>query len=115
MNLLFTYELARRLEGTGVTANALHPGFVFTGFGGNNGWKGRLWQLFARLVAISPEEGARTIVYLASSPAVAGMNGHYFKQERQAVSSTASLDQAAATRLWEVSLKLTAQRAPSMQ
>jgi NAD(P)-dependent dehydrogenase (short-subunit alcohol dehydrogenase family) len=61
MNLLFTYELARRMEGTGVAANALHPGWVATRFGGDNGWRGRLWQLAAGWFALSPEEGARTV------------------------------------------------------
>jgi NAD(P)-dependent dehydrogenase (short-subunit alcohol dehydrogenase family) len=61
-NVLFTYEVARRLAGTGLVANALHPGFVATGFAGNNGWKGRVWQFLARFLAISSEEGARTIV-----------------------------------------------------
>lgn len=107
MNLLFTYELARHLEGTGVTANALHPGWVATGFAGNNGWRGRLWQLVARGFASSPEEGARTSVYLAASPDVAGTSGRYFIQERAVPSSPASCDEAAARRLWQVSLELT--------
>ena len=81
MNLLFTYELARRLQGTGVTANALHPGWVATGFGGNNGWRGRVWQFVARCFALNAEEGARTIVYLASAPKVAGVSGGYFVRE----------------------------------
>jgi NAD(P)-dependent dehydrogenase (short-subunit alcohol dehydrogenase family) len=105
-NLLFTYELARRLEGTGVTANALHPGWVATGFGGNNRWRGRLLQLAARYFAIGPEEGARTIIYLAASPEVAGVSGKYFVEERAVPSSPASYDEAAAKRLWEVSEQL---------
>jgi NAD(P)-dependent dehydrogenase (short-subunit alcohol dehydrogenase family) len=102
-NLLFTYELARRLEGTGVTANALHPGLVRTGFASNNGWRGQTWQFFARWLAISPEEGARTVVYLAASPEVAGVSGKYFVKERAVPSSPASYDEAAAKRLWQVS------------
>ncbi len=106
-NLLFTYELARRLEGTGVTANALHPGWVDTGFGANNGWIGRLWQSVAHWFAIRPEEGARTVVYLAASPEVAGISGRYFVKEREAASSAASYDETAAKRLWQVSEELT--------
>jgi NAD(P)-dependent dehydrogenase (short-subunit alcohol dehydrogenase family) len=107
MNLLFTYELARKLEGTGVTANALHPGWVPTGFAANNGWKGRLWQFVARWFALNVEEGARTIIYLASSPEVAGVSGRYFVRERVVLSSTASTDETAAHRLWQISQKLT--------
>jgi NAD(P)-dependent dehydrogenase (short-subunit alcohol dehydrogenase family) len=107
MNLLFTYALARRLGGSGVTANALHPGWVATGFAGNNGWRGRLWQAAANLFAIRPEEGARTVVYLAASPEVAGVTGKYFVRERAVPSSPASYDEAAGERLWQVSLGLT--------
>ena len=77
-NLLFTYELARRLEGTSVTVNALHPGWVATGFAANNGWRGRMIYLAARMFAISPEKAARTVIYLSSSPEVAGVSGRYF-------------------------------------
>ena len=107
MNLLFSYELARRLEGTGVTVNALHPGFVATGFGGNNGWRGRLLQAAARLFGRSAEQGAQTIIYLASSPEVAGVSGRYFVRERAVASSTASYDEAAAQRLWQLSAGMT--------
>jgi len=107
MNLLFTYELARRLEGSGVAANALHPGWVSTGFGGGNGWPGRLLQGAARLFALSPERGARTTVYLASSPDVANVSGRYFVKERAVASSSASYDEAAAQRLWLLSERLT--------
>ena len=68
MNLLFTYELNRRIDGSGITVNALHPGWVATGFASNNGWRGRAIQLAARWFALTPEQGARTIIYLASSP-----------------------------------------------
>jgi retinol dehydrogenase 12 len=106
-NLLFTYELARRLEGTGVTVNALHPGFVATGFGGSNGWRGSLLQWLARWFGLTPEEGAQTIVYLAASPAVAGVSGRYFVKEQAVPSSRASYDEAAQKRLWQVSEELT--------
>lgn len=106
-NLLFTYELARQLEGTGVTADALHPGWVATGFGSNNGWKGKLLQLAARCFAIGPEEGAKTITYLASSPEVAASNGRYFVKKQPVASSPESCDEAAAKRLWQMSLEMT--------
>jgi NAD(P)-dependent dehydrogenase (short-subunit alcohol dehydrogenase family) len=107
MNLLFTYELDRRLAGTGVTVNALHPGWVSTGFGAKNGWRGRVLQLAARCFAISSEKGARTILYLASSPEVAGVSGRYFVWEKAVPSSPASYDEETAQRLWQGSLQLT--------
>jgi NAD(P)-dependent dehydrogenase (short-subunit alcohol dehydrogenase family) len=106
-NLLFTYELARRLEGSGVTVNALHPGFVATSFGANNG--GSIVRALVRLAqrrAISPEEGAQTSIYLASSPEVEGVSGGYFVRRAPHPSSPASRDQEAARRLWEVSLQM---------
>jgi retinol dehydrogenase-12 len=106
-NLLFTYELARRLEGTGVTVNALHPGWVATGFGKDNGWKGRLLHFASGLFALSPEKGARTMVYLATAPEVADVSGRYFVREQARSSSAQSNDTAAARRLWEVSEQLT--------
>ena len=106
-NILFTYELARRLDGTGVTANAVHPGFVATGFGHNNhGLLARLIRL-AQLTALSPEQGAETLIYLASSLAVEGITGKYFVKKRSVKSSRASYDQAAAQRLWQLSEHLT--------
>jgi len=106
-NLLFTYELARRLDGSGVTVNAVHPGWVATGFASNTGWRGRVLQLAARCLALRPEAGARTLIYLASSPEVAGLSGRYFVQERAVPSAPASYDETAARRLWDVSLELT--------
>ncbi|MGB9800371.1 MAG: SDR family oxidoreductase [Thermanaerothrix sp.] len=106
-NLYFTYELARRLEGTGVTVNALHPGFVASRFAHNNhdpiAWGFRLVQ---RLFAISPEEGAQTSIYLATADEIAGVSGRYFVNKRPVPSSAASYDRAAAQRLWEISLRL---------
>jgi retinol dehydrogenase-12 len=106
-NILFTYELARRLEGSGVTANTLHPGWVATGFGKNSGWRGQLLALAAKCLAISPERGAQTMLYLASAPNVQGVNGQYFVRCRPVRSSPASYDEAAAKRLWQISLEWT--------
>lgn len=106
-NVLFTYELARRLAGSGVTANAMHPGFVATGFGRNNGGlMGATIGLLQRF-ALTPEQGADTLVYLATSPEVEGVTGQYFEKRRPQRSSAASYDEAAARRLWEVSEQLT--------
>jgi NAD(P)-dependent dehydrogenase (short-subunit alcohol dehydrogenase family) len=107
-NVLFTYELARRLAGTCVTANALHPGFVASGFGMNNG---RLMSVAMRIGqrfgARSPEQGARTSLYLASSPKVEDVTGQYFADERAVKSSPASYDTDAAARLWTLSEQMT--------
>lgn len=106
-NILFTYELARRLQGTGVTANVLHPGFVATGFGRNSaGLMNRLMGVLHRF-ALTPEEGAHTTVHLASSAEVEGVTGQYFIKSKPARSSKASYDEAAQRRLWEISEQLT--------
>ncbi|HSF31644.1 MAG TPA: SDR family oxidoreductase [Candidatus Tectomicrobia bacterium] len=107
-NILFTYELARRLEGTGIVANALHPGFVATNFGRNNRrFTAGLFRILQRAAAISPAEGAQTILYLASSPQVEGITGEYFVKQKAVRSSQVSYDRAAAERLWQVSAELT--------
>ena len=106
-NILFTYELARRLDGTGVTANALHPGFVATNFGRDNRGLVALTMRVLQLAAISPEQGARTIIYLAAAPEVEGMSGKYFVKEQVIPSSEASYDRDAAQRLWQVSAEMT--------
>jgi retinol dehydrogenase-12 len=106
-NVLFTYELARRLEGAGITVNALHPGVVASNFAMNNG---SIVSLFMRLfhwIAISPEKGAQTSIYLATSPDVEGVTGKYFVDKKAVPSSPASYDQADAKRLWQVSAELT--------
>ena len=106
MNILFTRELARHLEGSHVTANVLHPGFVATKFGHNN--KG----LYSRFVkwsqkrALTLEQGAQTSIYLASSPEVEGVSGAYFHECKIVQPSRAAQDDEAAKRLWEVSLEL---------
>jgi len=106
-NLLFTYELARRLEDTRVTANALHPGFVATDIGvANRLLAGVVWRAVA-LAAITPEQGARTSIHLASAPEVEGVSGEYFVKGRQQRSSDVSYDREAATRLWDISAELT--------
>ena len=106
-NILFTRELSRRLAGTGVTANALHPGVVYTGFGqGGAGLAGRLVSLSYQIMRPfikSVEQGALTSIYLASSPEVAGVTGQYFDNERVARPTPQALDDAAAARLWAVS------------
>jgi NAD(P)-dependent dehydrogenase (short-subunit alcohol dehydrogenase family) len=109
-NVLFTAELARRLVGTGVTANCLHPGVVRSGFarqyGGIKKWVWKLGGLFM----ISPGEGARTIVYLASSPAVAGVSGQYFQRCHAVEPSRAARDPDLARGLWNASEQLVAPR-----
>jgi NAD(P)-dependent dehydrogenase (short-subunit alcohol dehydrogenase family) len=102
-NILFTRELARRLGGTGATANCLHPGVVATRFGAASGGMVGLVIPFLRPFFISSEEGADTIAYLASSPEAAGATGGYFVRRKIAEPSAAARDDAAAKRLWEAS------------
>ena len=109
-NAMFAYELARRLEGTSVTSNALHPGVVATGFAKNNGTLYRYGMTLLRPFSISPERGARTTIYLASSPEVEGVTGKYVVKRKPAQSSKASYDEKAQRRLWEVSEELTGLR-----
>jgi NAD(P)-dependent dehydrogenase (short-subunit alcohol dehydrogenase family) len=105
--VLFPYELARRLEGTGVTANCLHPGVVGTNFGsGVSGVFGFMVRALTPLMK-SPEKGAETSIYLASSPEVEGLSGRYFVKRAEARSSDVSYDERLARRLWEVSAELT--------
>ena len=110
-NILFTYELARRLEGTGVTVNALHPGFVATNFGANNaGFLGTLVRRFMNLFSIEVETGAQTSIYLAASAGVEGVTGKYFVKQQAVASSEISYDQTTAKRLWEISEEMTGVR-----
>jgi retinol dehydrogenase 14 len=104
---MFTYELARRLVGTGVTATALHPGVVNTGFGAED--PSRIFKLIVPLYRPfmkTPQQGAATSIYLASSPAVSGVSGQYFAGRKPKPSNKASYDLAAAARLWQLSAGL---------
>jgi NAD(P)-dependent dehydrogenase (short-subunit alcohol dehydrogenase family) len=106
-NILFTRELARRWAGQGVTANCLHPGFVATRFGdGSGGLLSGVVRVAKSLFAITPEKGAQTIVYLASSPDVNAISGEYFYQCRPATPTAGGRDDEAARRLWDESAKL---------
>lgn len=106
-NILFTRELSRQLVGTGVTANALHPGFVATRFGDNtSGLFRATLTLGKQLFAIAPELGAETPAYLASSPDIEGVTGLYFQKSRPILPSAAAQDEAAALRLWRESARL---------
>ena len=105
-NILFTYELAERLEGTGVVANCVHPGGVNTNFGKDNRSLGVLLFRAFKPFMRSPERGAETVVYLASSPEAAQMNGKYLA-DRQEVSPAEGRDEVAQKRLWEASEQLT--------
>ena len=106
-NLLFTYELARRLADTDTSANAVHPGFVATRFGHNNRGLVGLFVWLAQFTALSPEQGAETLIHLATSPDAARVTGMYFVKKQPVGSSTASYDATAAQRLWQLSAELT--------
>lgn len=99
-NILFTRELARRLEGTGVTANCLHPGVVATNFGNGEGFMASLIKL-AQPFMITPEKGADTAVWLCTSPEAEGVTGKYFAKRREKKPAAIAQDDAAAKRLWE--------------
>jgi NAD(P)-dependent dehydrogenase (short-subunit alcohol dehydrogenase family) len=105
--ILFTYELAKRLQGTNVTANCLHPGTVATSFGSDNGRVLSFLIKLALRTGISPEKGAETSIYLASSPEVEGVTGKYFSNCKEISSSKESYDESVSQRLWEVSSALT--------
>ena len=106
-NILFTRELARR-AGAGITANSLHPGFVSTRFGNESGGIFAIVFRLFKLGAITPEKGADTIVYLASSPEVATTTGQYFYKCKPSIPTKEAQDDASAKRLWEVTESLTA-------
>jgi NAD(P)-dependent dehydrogenase (short-subunit alcohol dehydrogenase family) len=107
-NILFTRELSRRLEGTGVTANAVHPGTVRTGFGRDGDTRG-LFAIGVKLGGVffkSPAQGARTSIHLASSPDVEGQTGQYFVNSKISKPSKAATDDDDARRLWDASAEL---------
>ncbi|MBL8164531.1 MAG: SDR family oxidoreductase [Anaerolineae bacterium] len=106
-NILFTIELAHRLEGTGVTVNALHPGFVNTGFGKNNpGFLMKVIRAVTPLFARSPEKGAETSIYLASSPEVEKLTGKYLHNSKVIPTAPQATDMAVAKKLWDVSAEM---------
>jgi NAD(P)-dependent dehydrogenase (short-subunit alcohol dehydrogenase family) len=106
-NLLFTYELARRLGACGVTVNALHPGVIATKLLADYMGVPIAGNALARTFGAKPEEGAETSIYLAASPDVQSVTGKYFVRKKPAASSRESHDEASARRLWEVSERLT--------
>lgn len=106
-NILFTYELARRLEGENITVNALHPGLVRTNIARNNGLLGRVVNFFIGVRGITPDKGAETPVYLAVSPEVESVSGKFFVDCRPVPSSSISYDTELAARLWDISMCLT--------
>jgi retinol dehydrogenase-14 len=115
-SVMFTYELARHLEGTRVTATVLHPGVVRTGFAAED--PSPLLKIFLPLIRPllkTPERGAATSVYLASSPEVEGVTARYFVNRKQAKTSKSSYDSAAAARLWQISADLTGKASPPVR
>ena len=113
MKISFTRELARRLEGSYVTANVLHPGFVATKFGHNNKGLFNRFVKWSQKNALTPEQGAQTSIYLASSPEVAGVSGAYFHHSKIEQPSKAAQDDEAARKLWVVSEQLIAEKEKS--
>ena len=111
-NLLFTYELSRRLEGTGITVNALHPGLVRTNIARNNGFLGQLVNFFIGARGTDAVQGAKTLVYLAASNEVEEVTGKYYMDCRPVPSSRLSYDPNLAAGLWELSERLTKSKAP---
>jgi NAD(P)-dependent dehydrogenase (short-subunit alcohol dehydrogenase family) len=107
-NMLFTYELARRLEGAGVTVNAVRPGPVATNFGGSGrSLLNHVFPLIFRVIGKPPEEAAKTALRLASDPSLAGVSGKAFYNEREVATSARAQDIATQQRLWQVSAELT--------
>ncbi|MHA2120248.1 MAG: SDR family oxidoreductase [Promethearchaeota archaeon] len=102
--MLFSYELSRRLEGTGVTVNTVHPGMINTNLGRE---MSKFNRAFGKLIFKSPEKGAETSIYLASSPEVEGITGKYYIKKQRRQSSEASYNLEDAKKLWEISAELT--------
>jgi NAD(P)-dependent dehydrogenase (short-subunit alcohol dehydrogenase family) len=105
-NILFTRELARRLEGTGVTTNCLHPGFVDTGFGRNNGPLARLLFTLTRPIQRTPEQGADTLVWAASDPGLSEVSGRYFQDRAERTPARQARRDDDARRLWDISARM---------
>lgn len=110
-NLMFTYELARRLEGSAVTSNAVHPGLVRSGFSKGAGAFGLLFGLLRPFI-LTPEKGAKTSIYLVSSPEVEGVTGKYFSNSQPISSTQASYDERRQARLWQISEQMTGMNVP---
>lgn len=106
-NIMFTYALARRVEGSGVTANCLHPGFVATRLGSGNKIPIRPVYILLKPFTISPKKGAETTVFLSSSPDVQGINGKYWDRKQESRSSRVSLEEEPQELLWKMSAELT--------
>jgi NAD(P)-dependent dehydrogenase (short-subunit alcohol dehydrogenase family) len=106
-NILFTVELAKRLAGTGVTANCVHPGGVATRLGANSGWLGKVAMKLVSPFLLSPARGAETSLYVATSPEVDGVTGRYFAKSRERTPAAAARDPETAKRLWAISAELT--------
>ena len=106
MNVLFANALARRLRGTGVTSNSLHPGVVRSGFNFNPGGPIRVVFAISKLMAVSPEKGAQTSLYLATSPEVNGVTGQYFANKKQKRANAIAYGENVQERLWDLSEKL---------
>ncbi len=105
-NVFFTYELARRMNGSGVTVNCMEPGAVYTHFYGNSGAGLKVFSALFGWTMRSPEKGAETVIYLATSPEVEGVSGKYFKDKKAVRSSAVSNDQELSARLWKSSESL---------
>ena len=106
-NILFSYELARRLAGSGVTVNCLHPGGIASGLWTNNGPLAQFIMKLGKPFLKTPEQGAQTTIYLASSPEVEGVSGKYYSNRREKSSNKESYDLNIARRLWDVSARMT--------
>ncbi len=107
-NIYFTQELARRLQGSGVVANCFHPGFVASNFGTNNGGLATLAMRAASIVALPPEKGADTLIWLASSAEAAREQGGYFDRRKPGALAPYARDDAASKRLWDESERIAA-------
>lgn len=106
MNVLFANALSRRLSGSGVTSNSVHPGLVASGFGGDSTGFNKVFSRLIRPLSLTPQQGAQTSVYLATSPQIAGVTGQYFVKQKPARPNPLAADQGAQERLWKLSEEL---------